>query len=313
MPAAAHDHAHEHARVTITAHDHATTMIMRHDHDHHDHDHHHHDEHCDHDIITATPMLMTTNERRPAGARRDDGRRGGGAVPADDLAVAGLSGRRASPIPAASNGRWRPAISPMPPRCSDWLAAMLDRRLRLLRRRVSGAGASRRVAARRCRACARSPNSPPPSCPRASASSRRRRRAAPSSRSRARPGIATGSTQAIAQCDGAIVYPVAVGIVSAAHAIPLAPALHAFLHALVSNWISAGAPAHSARADRQPARAGGAGAGGRRDREARARSHARRSRQRDLPRRSRQPAPRDAIYEAVPVMTSSRRPAKRDP
>jgi urease accessory protein len=49
-----------------------------------------------------------------------------------------------------------------------------------------------------------------------------------------------GLAQTIAQCDGAIVYPVAVGIVSAAHAIPLQPALHAFLHALVSNWISAG-------------------------------------------------------------------------
>ena len=48
-----------------------------------------------------------------------------------------------------------------------------------------------------------------------------------------------GLSQTIAQCDGAIVYPVAVGIVSAAHAIPLEPALHAFLHALVSNWISA--------------------------------------------------------------------------
>jgi urease accessory protein len=49
-----------------------------------------------------------------------------------------------------------------------------------------------------------------------------------------------GLSLAIAQCDGPIVYPVAVGIVSAAHAIPLEPALHAFLHAVVSNWISAG-------------------------------------------------------------------------
>jgi urease accessory protein len=48
-----------------------------------------------------------------------------------------------------------------------------------------------------------------------------------------------GIAQAVAQCDGAIVYPIAVGIVSAAHGIPLQPALHAFLHALVSNWISA--------------------------------------------------------------------------
>ncbi|MBA2397549.1 MAG: urease accessory protein UreF [Bradyrhizobium sp.] len=45
----------------------------------------------------------------------------------------------------------------------------------------------------------------------------------------------------IAACDGPLVYPVAVGIVSAAHNIPLAPAMHGFLHAVVSNWISAGA------------------------------------------------------------------------
>lgn len=45
----------------------------------------------------------------------------------------------------------------------------------------------------------------------------------------------------ISACDGTIVYPVAVGLVSAAHAIPLAPTMHALLHALTSNWISAGA------------------------------------------------------------------------
>ena len=49
-----------------------------------------------------------------------------------------------------------------------------------------------------------------------------------------------GLNEIIAACDGAIVYPVAVGLVSAAHNIPLAPALHAFFHAVVSNWISAG-------------------------------------------------------------------------
>jgi len=36
-----------------------------------------------------------------------------------------------------------------------------------------------------------------------------------------------------------LVYPVAVGVVAAMHGVPLAPTLHAFLHALVSNWISA--------------------------------------------------------------------------
>jgi urease accessory protein len=45
----------------------------------------------------------------------------------------------------------------------------------------------------------------------------------------------------IADCDGAIVYPVAVGLVSSVHAIPLPATMHAFLHAVVSNWISAGA------------------------------------------------------------------------
>ena len=50
-----------------------------------------------------------------------------------------------------------------------------------------------------------------------------------------------GLDQLVSHCDGAIVYPVAVGIVSSAHAIPLAPTMHAFLHALASNWISAGA------------------------------------------------------------------------
>jgi urease accessory protein len=45
----------------------------------------------------------------------------------------------------------------------------------------------------------------------------------------------------VSACGGVIVYPVAVGLVGAAHKIPLPPAMHAFLHALVSNWISAGA------------------------------------------------------------------------
>ena len=50
-----------------------------------------------------------------------------------------------------------------------------------------------------------------------------------------------GLDQLIAGCDGPIVYPVAVGLVGAAHRIALAPTIHAFFHALASNWISAGA------------------------------------------------------------------------
>ena len=50
-----------------------------------------------------------------------------------------------------------------------------------------------------------------------------------------------GLESLIAACDGAIVYPVAVGLVSAAHQIPLAATMHGFFHAVTSNWISAGA------------------------------------------------------------------------
>jgi urease accessory protein len=39
---------------------------------------------------------------------------------------------------------------------------------------------------------------------------------------------------------GSVAYPIAVGVACAGHGIPLAPALHAFLTAVSSNWISAG-------------------------------------------------------------------------
>jgi urease accessory protein len=50
-----------------------------------------------------------------------------------------------------------------------------------------------------------------------------------------------GLESLIARCESNLVYPVAVGLVSAAHGVSLGPTLHAFLHALMSNWISAGA------------------------------------------------------------------------
>ena len=40
--------------------------------------------------------------------------------------------------------------------------------------------------------------------------------------------------------DGPIAYPVAVALTAAGHGVPLAPALHAYLHATVANLISAG-------------------------------------------------------------------------
>ena len=40
--------------------------------------------------------------------------------------------------------------------------------------------------------------------------------------------------------EGAVAYPVAVAVAAAGHGIPLQPALHAYLHAVVANLISAG-------------------------------------------------------------------------
>jgi len=40
--------------------------------------------------------------------------------------------------------------------------------------------------------------------------------------------------------DGPLAYPVAVGVAAAGHGIALEPALHAFLHAITANLISAG-------------------------------------------------------------------------
>ena len=86
--------------------------------------------------------------------------------------------------------------------------------------------------------------------PRASASSRPRRRAAPSSRSRG--GLGLRRARRACGRRGGIAYPVAVGVVSAAHDGALAPAMHAFLHAGVELDFRRRA-AGAARADRQPA------------------------------------------------------------
>jgi urease accessory protein len=53
----------------------------------------------------------------------------------------------------------------------------------------------------------------------------------------------SASLDRLVACCGSsvIVYPVAVGIVSATHGIPLEPTILAFLHAVTSNWISAAA------------------------------------------------------------------------
>lgn len=51
---------------------------------------------------------------------------------------------------------------------------------------------------------------------------------------------APGLDEALANISGPIAYPVAAGLVSALHGLPVTPSLHAFLHAVISNWISAG-------------------------------------------------------------------------
>jgi urease accessory protein len=50
-----------------------------------------------------------------------------------------------------------------------------------------------------------------------------------------------GLDRLVASCGDVIVYPIAVGVISAAHRVQLAPTMQAFLHALTSNWISAAA------------------------------------------------------------------------
>jgi urease accessory protein len=44
----------------------------------------------------------------------------------------------------------------------------------------------------------------------------------------------------LAVWDGPVALPIAVGVASAGHGVPLAPALHAYLHAMAANLISAG-------------------------------------------------------------------------
>jgi len=44
----------------------------------------------------------------------------------------------------------------------------------------------------------------------------------------------------VAAWDGPVTYPVAVGVTASGHGIAVEPALQAYLHAMVANWISAG-------------------------------------------------------------------------
>jgi urease accessory protein len=191
-------------------------------------------------ITTAIPMLMTTNEPPPA-----DGR--SGMTEAERAALYRLMTWLSPSFPvggfAYSSGiEWAVEAGDIHDAASlrDWLAAMLADGSGLCDA-VFLAQAHRAVEAddaRGLREVAELAAALVPS---------RERQLETSTQGRAFIEIARaawdcdGLAQAVAQCNGAIVYPVAVGIVSAAHAIPLEPSLHAFLHALLSNWISAGA------------------------------------------------------------------------
>ena len=149
----------------------------------------------------------------------------GGAVPADDLAVAVLSGRRVLLFQRHRMGggsrRYR--------RCGI-LAGLAWRDARGRVRDFATACFWRmRIGPLRCakmRRCGMSRSLRRPSCPRASASSRRRRRGGHSSRSRARHGIAKGSIGSFQSAAGRSSIRSRSVWSAPAHAIPLAPTMH---------------------------------------------------------------------------------------
>jgi len=191
-------------------------------------------------ITTAIPMLMTTNERRAADCR-------GVMAEADHAALYRLLTWLSPSFPVggfsySSGIEWAVEAGDIKDAASlrDWLAAVLtdgsgfcDGVFLAQAHRATEAGDHAALHDISELAAAFVPS--------------RERQLETSAQGRAFIEIARsawycdGLDQAVAACNGVIVYPVAVGIVSAAHAIPLVPSLHAFLHALVSNWISAGA------------------------------------------------------------------------
>jgi len=191
-------------------------------------------------IITATHMLMTTSKPPPIG---DPGGMGEGEAAALYRLMTWLS--PSFPVGAfsySSGIEWAVEAGDIGDAASlrDWLASML----------ADGAGFCDGVFLARAHRAATS-------CDDAALAGiaelaaafapSRERQLETSAQGRAFIEIARaawncdGLDRMISWCGGAIVYPVAVGLVSAAHAIPLAPTMHAFLHALTSNWISAGA------------------------------------------------------------------------
>jgi urease accessory protein len=189
--------------------------------------------------ITATPMLMTTNDPDPAAVS-------GGITEAEAAALYRLMTWLSPSFPVgafsySSGIEWAVEAGDITDAASlrDWLAALL----------TAGSGfcdgvflaQSHRAASEQDAAGLRQTAELA-----AAFVPSRERQLETTTQGRAFIEIARtawnspGLDDSLAACDGPIVYPVAVGLVSAAHGIPLAPSLHAFLHAVVSNWISAG-------------------------------------------------------------------------
>jgi len=188
---------------------------------------------------TITPMLMTTSERAPPGA--------GSGMNADEAAALYRLMTWLSPsfpvgaFSYSSGIEWAVEAGDIRDAASlrDWLAAMLGDGSGFcdavfLAQAHRAASAQDKAALREIAELA------------AAFVPSRERQLETTTQGRAFIEIARaawnspGLDQVIAAIDGAIVYPVAVGLVSAAHNIPLAPALHGFFHAVASNWISAG-------------------------------------------------------------------------
>jgi urease accessory protein len=189
-------------------------------------------------IITAIPMLMTTSKPPPI----DDGMREGEAAALYRLMTWLSPSFPVGAFSYSSGIEWAVEAGDVGDAASlrDWLASML----------ADGAGFCDGVflahAHRAASSCDDAALAGIAELAAAFAPSRERQLET-SAQGRAFIEIARaawkgeGLDQMISGCGGAIVYPVAVGLVSAAHAIPLAPTMHGFLHALTSNWISAGA------------------------------------------------------------------------
>jgi urease accessory protein len=191
-------------------------------------------------ITTLTPMLMTTSEPPPLDAR-------GGMSEAEAAALYRLMTWLSPAFPVgafsySSGIEWAVEAGDIADAASlkEWLAAMLadgpgfcDGVFLAQAHRAASSGDEAGL-----RDIAELASALVPS---------RERQLETSSQGRAFVEIARaawncdGLDEMISACGGPIVYPVAVGLVGAAHEIPLAPTMHAFLHALTSNWISSGA------------------------------------------------------------------------